>query len=194
MLKLSSRIVARQLKARTPAHEVAATTSRTSRLSYSSVVASAHHGVSGGSRSAAALAMAAVATGVVMANEDPKNYWTSLAALPTSGDIVTIGQVTKEKATGISFPSLCNGLTLAGTGVRVKYGFVKVYAVGAYFDPIAMMAVKKASKADIQTALLDPTYPRTIRIVMNRALGIDKYTSAIVESLQPRMKGQDLDK
>jgi len=37
-------------------------------------------------------------------------------------------------------------------------------------------------------------YPRTIRIVMNRALSIEKYTSAIVESLEPRMNGQDLEK
>ena len=32
----------------------------------------------------------------------------------------------KEPATGILFPRLCNGMTLAGCGVRVKYGFVKV--------------------------------------------------------------------
>ena len=29
---------------------------------------------------------------------------------------------------------------------------------------------------------------------MNRALSIDKYTSAIVEALTPRMNGEDLDK
>jgi hypothetical protein len=46
----------------------------------------------------------------------------------------------------------------------------------------------------MQKALLDPTYPRTIRIVMNRGLAIDKYTAAIVESLEPRMKGHDLEK
>jgi hypothetical protein len=32
----------------------------------------------------------------------------------------------KEPATGILFPRLCNGMTFAGCGVRVKYGFVKV--------------------------------------------------------------------
>jgi hypothetical protein len=32
----------------------------------------------------------------------------------------------KEPATGILFPKLCNGMTFAGCGVRVKYGFVKV--------------------------------------------------------------------
>jgi hypothetical protein len=72
--------------------------------------------------------------------------------------------------------------------------FVKVYAVGTYMDSLAMAAVKMGSKEDMQKALLDPTYPRTIRIVMNRGLAIDKYTAAIVESLEPRMKGQDLEK
>jgi hypothetical protein len=57
-----------------------------------------------------------------------------------------------------------------------------------------MMAVKKGSKEDIEKALLDPTYPRCIRVVMNRALSIEKYTDAIVESLKPRMKGQDMEK
>jgi hypothetical protein len=111
--------------------------------------------------------------------------------IPTSGDVLMLGP-TKEKATGILFPQLCNGYTLVGCGVRVKYAFVKVYAVGTYVDPIAMMAVKSQSKEVIEKALLNPMYPRTIRIVMNRGLSIDKYTAAIVEALQPRMKGQDL--
>merc|ERR1712176_241898 len=46
----------------------------------------------------------------------------------------------------------------------------------------------------IVKALMDPTTPRVIRIVMNRGLSIEKYTSVIVESLTPRMNGQDLDK
>ena len=123
------------------------------------------------------------------------NHTTLLsAALPSSGDVVSMGSPTKESATGILFPALCNGYQLVGTGVRIKYVFVKVYAVGTYMDPIAMMAVKKGSVAERTKALLDPTYPRTIRIVMNRGLSIDKYTAAIVESLEPRMKGQDLEK
>jgi len=92
------------------------------------------------------------------------------ARVPSSGDVFSVGKITKEPATGISFPALCNAMSLAGVGVRVKYVFVNVYAVGAYFDPIAMMAVKRGSQGDIEKALLDPTYPRTIRIVMNRGL------------------------
>jgi hypothetical protein len=121
---------------------------------------------------------------------------TSLSAkLPTSGDIISAGVPVKEPSTGILFPPLCNGYYLVGTGVRVKYGFVKVYAVGTYIDPLAMSAIINSKNVDsIEQALLNPTYPRTIRIVMNRALAIDKYTSAIIESLKPRMMGQDLEK
>ena len=39
----------------------------------------------------------------------------------------------KEPATGILFPRLCNGMTLAGCGVRVKWGFVKVSFISALF-------------------------------------------------------------
>jgi len=118
---------------------------------------------------------------------------TAMAArIPSSGDVVSMGTLTKEPHTGILFPPLCNGLSLVGVGVRIKYVFVKVYAVGTYLDPIAMRAVQKSSVEDIQKALLDPTYPRTIRIVMNRGLSIDKYTAAIVESIEPRLHGQEL--
>eukprot|EP00567_Pseudictyota_dubia_P003635 CAMPEP_0197442844 /NCGR_PEP_ID=MMETSP1175-20131217/8762_1 /TAXON_ID=1003142 /ORGANISM="Triceratium dubium, Strain CCMP147" /LENGTH=259 /DNA_ID=CAMNT_0042973393 /DNA_START=46 /DNA_END=825 /DNA_ORIENTATION=- len=111
----------------------------------------------------------------------------------SGGDIVMLAP-TKEPATGILFPRLCNGMTFVGCGVRVKWGFVKVYAVGTYMDPIAMAAIKKEGPKEISEALLDPMYPRVIRIVMNRSLSIDKYTKAIVEALEPRMNGEDLDK
>jgi len=84
-------------------------------------------------------------------------------------------------------------MTFVGCGVRVKYGFVKVYAVGTYMDPLAMSVIKDQDKPQLQKALLDPTYPRTIRIVMNRNLSIEKYTAAIIEALEPRMKGQELE-
>lgn len=99
----------------------------------------------------------------------------------------------EEPTTGILFPHLCNGMTFVGCGVRIKYGFVKVYAVGTYVDPIAMSGVK-SSYTEIDKALLNPAFPRTIRIVMNRSLSIEKYTAAIVEALEPRMNGVDLEK
>ena len=154
----------------------------------SSSSGAARHGISTG-------AVAAVVTvAAIAASYDQEQHASLASRIPTSGDVVSMGIPTKEKATGILFPSLCNGYTLVGTGVRIKYVFVKVYAVGTYMDAIAMMAIKKGSKEDMQKALLDPTYPRTIRIVMNRGLAIDKYTAAIVESLEPRMKGQDREK
>jgi len=56
-----------------------------------------------------------------------------------------------------------------------------------------MAALKPLPRADRVKALLDPAVPRMIRIVMNRGLSIDKYTDAIVEALEPRMKGQDME-
>lgn len=113
--------------------------------------------------------------------------------IPSSGDVLSVGKITKEPATSIGFPALCNGMSLSGVGVRIKYIFVKVYAVGVYFDPIAMMAVKKAGKDAIEKALLDPTYPRTIRIVMNRGLSVDKFIAAMNESIEPRLNGKNLE-
>lgn len=115
------------------------------------------------------------------------------AKIPASGDVIMLG-AEKEKATGILFPKQCNGFMLAGTGVRVKYGFVKVYAVGTYLDPLAMSGIKNQPKETVQKALLNPMYPRTIRIVMARGLSIQKFTDALNESLKPRMKGEDLEK
>jgi hypothetical protein len=113
--------------------------------------------------------------------------------VPSSGDVLSVGKITNEPATKIAFPALCNAMSLAGVGVRVKYVFVNVYAVGAYFDPIAMMAVKKGSQADIEKALVDPTYPRTIRIVMNRGLSVDKFIAAMNEAIEPRLNGKNLE-
>lgn len=135
-----------------------------------------------------------MAGAMAVASHYQNNHTTFNAArVPTSGDVLSVGTPTKEPQTGILFPPLCNGMNLVGVGVRIKYVFVKVYAVGTYMDPVAMMAIKKGSKADMQKALLDPTYPRTLRIVMNRGLSIDKYTAAIVESIEPRLKGQELE-
>mmetsp|Transcript_26279 Transcript_26279/g.38595 ORF Transcript_26279/g.38595 Transcript_26279/m.38595 type:complete len:277 (+) Transcript_26279:51-881(+) len=125
---------------------------------------------------------------------DAKNNEASLCSVaPRLGAEPTMLSPATEPKTGILFPRLCNGMTFVGCGVRVKYGFVKVYAVGTYMDPLAMSVIKDQSKPQLQKALLDPNYPRTIRIVMNRNLSIEKYTAAIIEALEPRMKGQDLE-
>lgn len=135
-------------------------------------------------------AAAFFATAAVALSITPSST-TKMDTMPTSGDVIMLG-ATKEKATGILFPKQCNGFMLAGTGVRVKYGFVKVYAVGTYLDPLAMSGLKNQPKEVIQEALLNPMYPRTIRIVMARGLSIQKFTDALNESLRPRMNGEDL--
>lgn len=132
-------------------------------------------------------------TAAVPLSNDDTNFTTFCDFKKNGGDIIMLGP-TKEPSTGILFPHLCNGMQFVGCGVRVKYGFVKVYAVGTYMDPISVSIVKSLGPKKISEALLDPLYPRTIRIVMNRSLSIDKYTSAIVEALEPRMNGEDLDK
>jgi hypothetical protein len=142
-----------------------------------------------------AVVAAAAAVLVCVSAEGPDAMMTQLDAskIPTSGDVISAGTPIKEPATGILFPPLCNGYSFVGCGVRVKYGFVKVYAVGTYVDFLSMSPIK-GNRKSVEAALLDPVYPRTIRIVMNRNLSIEKYTSAIVEALEPRMKGQDLEK
>ena len=108
-------------------------------------------------------------------------------------DVVMLGP-TAEPTTGILFPRLCNAMTFVGCGVRVKWRFVKVYAVGTYVDPIAFDYVKKYGETEIVKALLDPQFPRTIRVVMNRTVTMEKYMAAIIDALTPRMNGEDLDK
>ncbi len=78
-----------------------------------------------------------------------------------------VGAPIKEKATGIMFPQLCNGMNLVWIG-----------------------GIKNQSTKVLEKVLLIPFYPRTICIIMNCALSIDKYTSAIVEALEARMNGR----
>mmetsp|Transcript_11459 Transcript_11459/g.25539 ORF Transcript_11459/g.25539 Transcript_11459/m.25539 type:complete len:267 (+) Transcript_11459:48-848(+) len=131
----------------------------------------------------------------ILAHEQQQTTLLDAKRVPIGGELINAGTPVKEPSTGILFPQLCNGLYLAGCGVRAKWGLIKVYAVGTYLDPLAMSAVKTSKdKAVLQKALLDPTYPRTIRIVMARGLSVDKFTSAIVEAVEPRMNGKDLEK
>jgi hypothetical protein len=121
---------------------------------------------------------------------------TMMTIKTTSADVVGVGGTPiKEPVTGILFPNMVNGFYFCGAGVRIKYMVVKVYAVASYFDPLAMSAIAKSHHpTDIEEALLNPAYPRTIKIIMNRNLSAEKMTAALVEALEPRMKGQDLDK
>jgi len=141
-----------------------------------------------GSKPSGALALAGVAAaGTVMAVSS-MNREKTFCEMP----VIMSGQATEEKATGIMFPPMVNGFSFMGCGVRIKYVFVKVYAVGVYLRPEHVKGV--TDDAAIEKALLDPNHHKVIRIVMNRAMTMDKYNDAIVEALTPRMNGQDLEK
>lgn len=70
-------------------------------------------------------AAALTITAVVSSFQEPKRT-SLLSRVPTGGDVLMVGAPVKEKATGILFPQLCNGYSLVGTGVRVKWGLIKV--------------------------------------------------------------------
>ena len=58
--------------------------------------------------------------------QQPQRTSLDVRRIPTGGDVLMLGAPVKEKATGILFPQLCNGYSLVGCGVRVKWGLIKV--------------------------------------------------------------------
>ena len=99
----------------------------------------------------------------------------------------SIANCEKEESTGIDFPESCQGLPFFGAGVRVKYVFVKVYAVGLYAEPRHLGGLSGAGADAVAARILDPSVHKVIRIVMARDLSSEKYTAAIVEALGPRV-------
>jgi predicted small secreted protein len=201
----SSRIAIRRLAARS-SPSCGGARAAASSLSSSTRTVSVHEHASANHRHQHLAAVAAVATAAAvfstssLTGQDNKNRHKTYNAarkptVPIGGELIQTAPPVKEPKTGILFPVLCNGYSLAGVGVRIKWGLIQVYAVGAYFDALAMSAIKQAKNPNtIEEALLDPTYPRTIRIVMARGLSMQKFTDSIAEALEPRMHGQDLDK
>jgi hypothetical protein len=52
---------------------------------------------------------------VAAASSSQGHHTTVLAAVtPRGGDVISMGEPIKEKATGILFPRLCNGMQFAG--------------------------------------------------------------------------------
>ncbi|CAB9507036.1 expressed unknown protein [Seminavis robusta] len=101
----------------------------------------------------------------------------------------TAVQQREEPETGISFPPSFQAKELLGLGVRKKYQFFNVYAVGFYVNKEDFRGL---DEQDYEEALLNPHNHRTARIVMNRTLTMDKVVSTLIESLEPRMHGRDL--
>jgi hypothetical protein len=65
-------------------------------------------------KSTAWLGLAAVGTAAVVVASSPVTTDLAAARIPTGGDIISMGEPVKEKATGIMFPRLCNGMQFAG--------------------------------------------------------------------------------
>ena len=66
-----------------------------------------------------------------------------------------------------------------------------MYAVGTYFDPLAMSMVKSQGEKELKTALLDPTYPRVSFFFyahMTFGQGRQKYADGILSLTQLHSK------
>ena len=95
----------------------------------------------------------------------------------------------EEPETGIAFPNWFQSKQLLGLGVRKKFQVFNVYAVGFYVNHEDFRGLPQDQQEE---ALLNPQKPRTIRIVMNRTLTMDKVISTLIQSLEPRMHGRDM--
>jgi cytochrome bd-type quinol oxidase subunit 2 len=132
-----------------------------------------------------ACGVAAALTAVTVALEEPRRT-SLLSRIPSGGDVLMVGAPIKEKATGIMFPQLCNGINLVG---MYFYSFRSMLLARTWIQLHWIGGIKNQSTQVLEKVLLIPFYPRMIHIVMNCALSIDKYMSAIVEALEPRMNG-----
>jgi len=98
--------------------------------------------------------------------------------------------VIEEPETKITFPPVFRSKHLLGLGVRKKYSFVNVYAVGFYVCQGDFTNI--TDEEEREDALLDPHRHKTIRIVMNRTLTMETVVHALIEAIEPRMHGKDL--
>jgi hypothetical protein len=95
-----------------------------------------------------------------------------------------------DTATGISFASKINDLSLFGVGVRKK-GPIKVYSVGMYSTNEVKESLSDISKEDDKEALAKlrtevKEAPTSFVLKMNFKVGAEKMASAIAESVSPR--------
>ena len=134
LLLISRQSRRRLLLFRSPAPPRSRIVARPSSSNSSSVVARA--ATSSSWSTAAAILLATTAT--LLYGNNSNNEAASLLSASCSAPPKLLGaeptmlSPATEPKTGILFPRLCNGMTLAGCGVRVKYGFVKVSALNVY--------------------------------------------------------------
>ena len=96
----------------------------------------------------------------------------------------------EEPVTGIAFLPTFDSKSFVGCGVRKRYTFFNVYAVGFYFNAEDFKDIK--DEEEFEAALLNPHKHRIIKIVINRNVTMQQVVDTLKESLEPRMKGQDL--
>ena len=133
----------------------------------------------------APVATAAAATALVVAPPSRCDWWSSKTPSAPAPAAVAAPPVVEPK-TGVQFPAEQGGLKLAGCGVRVKYGFIKVYAVGVYVSPRVALDKRAASPlAALRTARRDGAVVE-LRLTMARDAPKKTFVDALAEQITPR--------
>ena len=134
---------------------------------------------------AAPVATAAAATALAVAPPSRCDWWSSQKPSAPAPAAVAAPPVVEPK-TGVQFPAEQGGLKLAGCGVRVKYGFIKVYAVGVYVSPRVALDKRAASPlAALRTARRDGAVVE-LRLTMARDVPKKTFVDALAEQITPR--------
>ena len=133
----------------------------------------------------APVATAAAATALVVAPPSRCDWWSSKKPSAPAPAAAAAPPVVEPK-TGVQFPAEQGGLKLAGCGVRVKYGFIKVYAVGVYVSPRVALDKRAASPlAALRTARRDGAVVE-LRLTMARDVPKKTFVDALAEQITPR--------
>ena len=133
----------------------------------------------------APVATAAAATALAVAPPSRCDWWSSKKPSAPAPAAAAPPPVVEPK-TGVEFPAEQGGLKLAGCGVRVKYGFIKVYAVGVYVSPRVALDKRAASPlAALRTARRDGAVVE-LRLTMARDVPKKTFVDALAEQITPR--------
>lgn len=106
-----------------------------------------------------------------------------------------------EPVTSVKFDTEDKKLALAGVGVRIKkIGPVslKIYAAGVYVDKVAALLKSKSfashdiSKSkEFDDMLVHGSFEKSVVLKMVRKITGEKMSSALADSVRPRMNGKD---
>eukprot|EP00933_Yihiella_yeosuensis_P044208 TRINITY_DN39308_c0_g1_i1.p1 TRINITY_DN39308_c0_g1~~TRINITY_DN39308_c0_g1_i1.p1 ORF type:complete len:261 (-),score=44.16 TRINITY_DN39308_c0_g1_i1:94-798(-) len=98
---------------------------------------------------------------------------------------------TTESETGVVFPDELEKQTLVATGVRKKYGAVKVYAIALYVDKGSKIW-KSKSKPSADDLIKEVVSKSSLQLTITSGLVTqEKLANALQESIQPRLKDLD---